>query len=238
MHALIYGTGKWAKLIGSKLDIPKYYIGSDPEVANFSRTDKLPKELRKGIVFIASETSNHYDDLKLAMKQKPGIVFVEKGFDTQLDYVNANKLVGKTPAFILNQYRYSKVLETLKEHVKDIKRCIYEWTVESNVKEWGYHIASIDNYLRDKKNMFIVMDPNSYKIDHVTSFKIDLGETRSLITKVITFGKEIEISLGHTNMITFKNSKGIEYFEFYTDEDCLNKQIQGILNQDIRLERI
>ena len=126
MHALIYGTGKWAKLIGSKLDIPIYYIGSNPEVANFSRTDKLPKELRKGIVFIASETSNHYEDLKLAMKQKPGIVFLEKGFDTQLDYVNANKLVGKTPAFILNQYRYSKVLETLKEHVKDIKRCIYE----------------------------------------------------------------------------------------------------------------
>jgi hypothetical protein len=238
MHALIYGTGKWAQLIGSKLDFPKYFIGSNPEVANFTRKDKIPKELKNGIVFIASETKEHFNDYKLAIKQKPGIVFVEKGFGTELDYSNAKKFSSSVPTFVMNQYRYSKVFETLKENIKEIKKCVYDWKVNSNVSEWGYHIASIDNYIRDKNNMFIVTEQTPYKIDHVSSFKIELAEERNLSIKLATFGKEIDISLGKMNMISFSGKQGIEYFEFYDEEDCLGKQIKGILNQDIRLERI
>lgn len=238
MHALIYGTGKWAQLIGEKLPIKKFFIGNNTNIANFSRKDKLPKELRNGIVFIASKTNEHYNDYKLAIKQKPGIVFIEKGFNTELDYSNAKKYSSSIPTFILNQYRYSKVFETLKEKVNDIKKCVFDWKVESNIKEWGYHIASIDNYIRNTNNMFFITDPNAYKIDHITSIKIDIAEQRKLDIKIATFGKEIEINLGKMNIITFKGLKGIEYFEFYDDEDCLDKQIKGILNQDIRLERV
>lgn len=238
MHALIYGTGKWAQLIGSKLDFDKHFIGSNKDIANFTRKDKLPKELKGGLVFIASETVKHFSDLKLAVKHKPGIIFVEKGFGTNLDYINAKKIAGDIPVFILSQYRYSKVFETLKENVSQIKRCLYDWKVDSEISEWVYHIASIDNYIRDKKNLFITNEPNSYKIDHVTSFRIDKAEDRSLRMLVATLGKEIEITLGDTNVISFRGNKGIEYFEFYDQEDCLDKQIKGILNQDIRLERI
>lgn len=238
MHALIYGTGKWAQLIGSKLDFPHYFIGSNKEVANYNRKQKLPKDLHNGLVFIASETKNHFSDFKHALKNNPGIVFVEKGFGTNLDYINAKKLAGDVPVFILSQYRYSKVFETLKEKVSHYNRCLYDWKVDSEISEWVYHIASIDNYVRDKKNLFITNEPNSYKIDHVSSFRIDKSDNRSLKMVVTTFGKEIEITLGETNIISFKDKNGIEYFEFYDQEDCLDKQIKGILNQDIRLERI
>ena len=122
MHALIYGTGKWAKLIGSKLNFPKYYIGSNSDIANFSRRDKLPKELKQGIVFISSKTEDHFNDYKLSLKHKPGLVLIEKGFSCELDYENAKKFSSKVPTFIMNQYRYSKVFETLKEKVTDIKK--------------------------------------------------------------------------------------------------------------------
>ena len=74
----------------------------------------------------------------------------------------------------------------------------------------------------------------------MTSFRIEKSDTRQLKMLVTTFGKEVEIELGKTNLISFKSNKnkGIEYFEFYDDEDCLEKMIKGILNQDIRLERI
>lgn len=238
MHALIYGTGRWAQLIASKLDIDKFFIGSNKDISNYSRRQKLPANLNNAIVFIASETKNHFSDFKNALKTNPSIIYVEKGFSTNLDYINAKKLAGEIPVYILNQYRYSKVFDTLKENVSHYKRCVYDWKVDSSISEWVYHIASIDNYIRNKNNLFLTDEPNTYNIDHISSFKIDKSNTRNLKILVVTFGKEIEISLGETNIISFKNTNGIEYFEFYDQEDCLGKMIQGIMNQDMRLERI
>ena len=223
MHAIIYGTGNWAKLLASKLKIPYSFVGSS-EKAEFKRTDKIPKKLKDSVVFIASETKNHLSDLKLALKTKPSIVFVEKGFANLSDYVSGSKLIKEVPTYILSQYRYSNITKKAKEIDQDIEKIFYDWHVDSNIKEWGYHIVSLDNYIRNQKNMFIVEESKTYKIDNISSFKLTESNERKLDVIITTKNYEIFLSFGDTNVYTVKGKRGIEYFEFYSEEDCLQKQ--------------
>lgn len=241
MHAVIYGTGNWAKLIGSKLEIPKYYVGSCQVTANFTRKENLLDIINDSLVFIASETKNHFSDLRYALNCNPRSIFVEKGFSSKIDYINASKISKEIPVYVMNQYRYSKIFEYFKlnYHQKEIKACLFDMVVDSDVKEWGYHIASLDNYIRDKKNMFLVTSPNTYKLDDITSIRIQQKNFRDLKVYLKYDDEEIEIQLGKDNIISYKSkNRGIYYFEAYFEEDCLKKMIDGILESDVRLERV
>ena len=231
MYAVIYGTGKWAQLLGSKLKtvgIEPVLVGSNSNVASYTRESILGSEFKNCPVFIASKTVDHYNDLIHCLKLNPTVVYIEKGMSSSNE-----RLINVTvPVFILSQYRFSEVFSKLKGQIIS---CVYDWTIDrNNVSDWAYHIISIDNYIKKLNNQLYIKEEGEYTIDNVSTLTIRVGNTRHLNIKIKTDILEADIQLGKTNSIQINN----EHFEF-ADEDCLSKQIAKIVVNEIEvLERL
>jgi L-alanine-DL-glutamate epimerase-like enolase superfamily enzyme len=156
LHAIIYGTGKWAQLLKIKLTslgLSPILIGNNPLVADYNRaeTPHIAKAFRNAPVFIASATKDHFVDMVHSKMFDPSIIFVEKGFINAEEKASATSWAAdrKKPVYILSQYRYSKVLEILESFKDDIISILHDWTIDKGtISEWGYHIVSIDNYIK------------------------------------------------------------------------------------------
>jgi hypothetical protein len=231
LYAVIYGTGKWARLLGSKLEannIEPVFVGSNSAVALYTRDTVLDSGIKGCPVFIASKTVDHRNDLLHCLNLEPNAVYVEKGFSSAEE-----RLVNTSvPVFIMSQYRFSEVFTKLNGKIVE---CIYDWTIDrSNISEWAYHIISIDNYIRQLHNQVYIKEAGEYTIDNVSKLTIGVGDTRKLNIKIRTETTEANIDLGRTNSIRINN----EYFE-YPDEDCLSKQIAKIFADETEiLERL
>ena len=101
MSCIIYGTGKWAKLLGNKLKEQKLdpiYIGSDSAVSTYTRKnipDNVLNAKNPGLIFIASSTNNHLADLKHCLENFKNVskIFIEKGFASKDERDEAKSLL-------------------------------------------------------------------------------------------------------------------------------------------------
>lgn len=242
---IIIGTGKWAKLIKEKLNllgIGTTMVGNDMSVADFNRREifKCPHGTP---VIIASKTSQHMNDLILSMSLNPSLVFVEKGFTNSEEKKLAKECLNNVPGFILSQYRYSRVFDVLKDLCSDdITKIDYTWTVEKgDPKEWGYHVLSIDNFIKNTDKYLDVCDFGFHRLDAVSDLILKQGSPRKLSIDIITTQYNYYITLGSTNTISAVHNTTKEVIEReFVNEDCLNSQLQSIFKDTnvLKLERI
>lgn len=241
---IIYGTGKWAKLIGAKLadcGITPCYIGSDSAVATYHKNWPVSNIFKGSTVLIASATKDHYRDLEYSLKLKPSKIFIEKGFSNQEEKEKAKKLIGNVPTYFLSQYRYSNAIGTVVNLQTPITSCRYVWNIDSGlISEWAYHILSIDNYLKKANNRLYIHEPGEYDIDQISSISIQWSNERSLSIELETDQHNIHIDLGKNNKVSIKNKQTDDIFNLeYEQEDCLEKQIKDVINSDTTiLERL
>jgi hypothetical protein len=241
---IIYGTGKWAQLIGAKLKdsgVMASYIGSDSAFATYDKNWPVSNIFKGSTVFIASATKDHYQDLEYSLKLKPSKIFIEKGFSNQEEKEKAKSIVGNIPTYILSQYRYSDAINAVVNLKETITACRFTWTIDSgDISEWAYHILSIDNYLKKTNNQLYIKEPGEYNIDQVSYVSIQRASERSLNIDITTDQYTIHINLGKNNIVNITNKETNEIFNLeYEQEDCLGKQIKNIINSDTTiLERL
>lgn len=248
MHAVIYGTGKWAQLLKIKLKslgFDSILIGNNPLVANYNRAEMsyIAKEYYNLPVFIASATKDHVADIMHSIMLHPSSIFVEKGFSNFEDKNNAVSWAKykNFPVYILSQYRYSKVLEILESFKEDIVSISHNWTIDKGlVSEWLSHIISIDNFIKNSNNQFYTNIEGSYILDNVSNFRISRGTPRELKTIVNTKDETIIVNFGITNSIHIKNKHGVDAYSHFENEDCITSQLKDILRntENLRLERL
>jgi len=246
LHAVIFGTGKWAHLLKIKLlslNVSSIMVG-DTDIADCSR--KLFSETRyeyaKSLIFIASSTKNHFQDFLSSSIMDPTAIFVEKGFVTEDEKTAAKIWQPDIPKFILCQYRYSKVFDILESYKDNITRISYNWEVNnSSIEEWCPHIISIDNFIRNKNNSLYLTSPGYHKIDNVSNIKFKYGDNRHLRIYIETREEDIFIDLGTNNIIEIirKKDKLTARSEF-TKEDVLQLQLEDIITnlENTKLERL
>lgn len=233
MHAIIYGSGKWAQLISNKLqnnNVENLLVGNNITVTSVNKFAKIPSSFYGGMVFIASATKDHFSDLKQCLTTNPKTIFLEKGFSDAKLYNEAKKL-SSVPIYILSQYRYSEVIRQVKN--LKIKKIEYNWKVDSDTKEWMYHIYSIDNFIKKQNNRLPEVLNEHFTIDNISSGTISSNVTRNLEIKIITEKDYAKINLGKTNSLDYGGKHLV-----FDNEDCLGKQINGILNNYNLLERL
>lgn len=233
MHAIIYGSGKWAQLISGKLQkykVENILVGNNITATSVNKFAKIPSSFYGGMVFIASATKDHFSDLKQCLKTNPKTIFIEKGFDDSRLYSEAKKLTN-LPIYILSQYRYSEVIRQVKN--LKIKKIEYNWKIDSDTKEWMYHIYSIDNFIKKQTNRLPEVINEQFNIDNISSGIITKDVTRNLEIKIITDKDNAKINLGKTNSLDYGGKHLV-----FDNEDCLDKQINGILNDYNLLERL
>ena len=244
MHAVIYGTGKWATLIKfslQRLGIETINVGSNTSFSTFTR-DSLPKEQYQNLfVIIASATADHLTDLQHCLDLNPAAIFIEKGFSDALEKTNAKELCKSIPTFIMSQYRYSSVLENLKEFT-DIRKIHYSWQIDKDdISEWVPHIISIDNFIKGTYNEYYTSEEGTHTIDDISSFTVKRSMLRLLRIHVECGHEDIYINLGKTNniLIKKKNLDIVGNLE-YKEEDCLLKQLKHIIKDvdNLKLERL
>lgn len=248
MHAVIYGTGKWAQLLKIKLKslgLDSVLIGNNPLVANYTREEllRVAKNYYNLPVFIASATKDHFSDMTHSSMLYPSSIFVEKGFSNSEENLNAKSWAKhKTfSIYILSQYRYSKVLEILESFKEDIVSILHDWTIDKGlISEWVSHIISIDNFIKNSNNQFYTNVEGSYILDNVSNFKIHFGNVRELKTIITTKDETILINFGVTNSIHIKNNHGVEAYSCFQNEDCITLQLKDIIRntENLRLERL
>ena len=241
---IVYGTGKWAQLIGTKLTdcgITPCYVGSDSAVATYDKNWPVSNVFKGSTVFIASATKDHYQDLEYSLKLKPSRIFIEKGFLNQEEKEKAKNIIGNVPTYILSQYRYSDAIRAVVNLQTPVTSCRYVWNIDSGViSEWAYHILSIDNYLKKASNQLYIQEPGEYNIDQISSVSIQRADKRSLLIELETDQHYIHIDLGKNNKVSIKNKQTDDIFDLeYEQEDCLGKQIKDVINSDTTiLERL
>jgi hypothetical protein len=241
---IIYGTGKWAQLIGAKLKdcgITPCYIGSDSTVATYDKNWPVSNVFKGSTVFIASSTQDHYQDLEYSLKLNPSKIFIEKGFANREEKEQARSIIGNVPTYILSQYRYSEVIKAVVNLQCPIISCRYIWNIDSGlISEWAYHILSIDNYLKKASNQLYIQEPGEYNIDQISSVSIQRTDKRSLLIELETDQHNIHIDLGKNNKISITNKQTDDIFNLdYEQEDCLGKQIKDVINSNTTiLERL
>lgn len=251
MHAIIYGTGKWAQLISIKLKafgFNSILIGNNNLVASYARSDvpHIAQKYQKVPVFIASATKDHFSDLTQAAIFNPTGIYVEKGFRNIEEKLQAKAWANtgknkKTPVYILSQYRYTKILDVLEPFKSDIISVRHNWVLDkAEVSEWIPHIISIDNYVRGTSNEYYNSDIGTHRIDDKSSFTITKG-MRNLNTTIETFNEIINLYFGITNQVLIvSKQENMSAQAGYQNEDCLTNQLKDIFtnNEKLRLERL
>lgn len=235
MSVVIFGSGKWARLIGSKLNalsIDCFYVGT----AGLNVIQRCAIEVNKDyfnkIVIIASATKDHYSDFLLALKINPTMILVEKGFSDFKELQLARNAKPSIKTFFLSQYRYSKVFNVIKQiDIGLIKKTEYKWGVNSqNVSEWVPHILSIESYIKSVRNSVDIRDFGKFQLDSGADVEIYFSEKRKLIAKYETTDHCIELSFGVDNVVNIVDLKTTENFKFeFKNEDCLYSQLENIL---------
>lgn len=230
MHAVIFGTGKWAKLIKDKLPIESYMIGYDSEY----KRDSIPSKFFNGIVFISSATKNHFNDFVLALRLNPIRILVEKGFNNYHETILSKYFSETTPIAFLNQYRYSSVFDHINKN--SIKEIVFNLDIpENNIIEWRYHILSLHNFLMNDslaiRNLYYgknILSSNSIA-------NISMGRPRNFSIDIISEENKYTINLSMTNTISYDSNS-----YFYKNEDCLQKQILDVVYNfdNSKIERI
>lgn len=248
MHAVIYGTGKWAQLLKIKLksfDIDSILIGNNPLVADYNRAEMpyVAKTYQNCLVFIASATVNHFKDITHSGMFYPSKIFIEKGFSNFEEKASAKSWANdkQIPAYILSQYRYSKILEILEPFKENVVNIVHDWTIDKGlVSEWMYHIISVDNYIKNSSNQFYTNNEGSYILDSISSVRITRGNVRDLKTVVKTKDETIVLNFGITNSIHIKSNHGIDAYSYFENEDCITSQLKDIIKntENLRLERL
>ncbi|NBP01543.1 MAG: hypothetical protein EBU90_15660 [Proteobacteria bacterium] len=237
MRAVIFGTGKWAKLIGNKLNSISYvpiFVGS--KYGDYTR-EELPKDRFKDcVVFIASATDNHFKDLVTAIRLQPSKIFIEKGFSNYAEKRLARYFAKNIDTGILSQYRYSKVFNIIPEIRDRILSIKYNVSFESDViKEWSYHIMSIDNFIKNKNNSKYNFLYGNNTIDQISNANIMMSSKRLFEINIKLFDIEYIIHLGKDNILFFKEQRIV-----YENEDCLLEQLNDVLSnyKNSRIERL
>ena len=163
----------------------------------------------------------------------PARIFIEKGFSDSAEKERAKELVRRkrVSAYIMSQYRFSKAIKYITLLGSPILDIHYDWLIEKgDVKEWGYHINSIDNFLKGTKNEFYVTEFGEAKIDKLSSYDIRSGGERRLYIDIDTRDYTIIVSLGATNAVLVKSKDGKFIGDMqHVDEDCMENQIEEII---------
>lgn len=248
MRAIIYGTGKWAQLLQIKLKssgIESILIGNNRLVATYTRFEvpQIAMANKHLPVFIASATKKHLEDIVDSGKFYPSIIFVEKGFASYEEKEKAAEWSRKRniPIYILSQYRYSKVLDVIEPFKNDIVSILHDWTLDKGeISEWGHHVISIDNYIKNSKNEWYVSKSGSYIIDNISNVRIGFSAIRDLKTIIKTKDETILLKFGMTNSVHIKNNHGVDAYSSFENEDCITSQLKDIITntENSRLERL
>lgn len=248
MRSVIYGTGKWAQLLQLKLrsfGLESILIGNNRLVANHTRFEvpHIAMAYRNLPVFIASETKNHLEDMISSGMFYPNIIFVEKGFASSEEKEKAREWSRKRniPIYILSQYRYSKILDVVEPFKNDIVSILHDWTLDKGlISEWGHHLISIDNYIKNSKNEWYVTKSGSYIIDNISNIRIGFSTIRDLKTIIKTKDETIVLNFGLTNSVHIKSNHGVDAYSCFENEDCLTSQLKDIITntENLRLERL
>lgn len=234
MSVVIFGSGKWARLIGSKLNelsVNCLYVGnSGPNIIPRHKIQNSLDYSNKAII-IASATKDHYSDFLLALKMSPKFIFIEKGFSDPKELDLARSVETPTQTFFLSQYRFSKIFDVIKQfEVGLIKKSLYTWGINSqDVAEWAPHIVSIDNHIRNMRNCMSFNAFGKFQLDSDVEVDIYYSEVRKLIAKFETGTHHIEVSFGVDNELKIVNLKTTEQHKFeFKNEDCLHAQLENI----------
>lgn len=185
------------------------------------------------IVFVASDTSSHFNDLKLSLELNPSKIFIEKGFSNEEEYAAAKQF--NIPFYILSQYRYSKIFQAI--NINNIESINHSWEIDkSSKKEWLYHLISIDNFLKNKDTIFFTNTYEKFRIDYISQGSIKTTATRNLKTTIKTKSSTIELQFGIDNKVLIDNKIHLECFK----EDCLEEQLKCILlyNNTSKLQKV
>ena len=241
MSCIIYGTGKWAKLLGDKLkanNLDPIYIGSDSAVSTYTRKtipDDVLNAKNPGLIFIASSTKNHLSDLKHCLENFKNVskIFIEKGFTNNEERDEAKTLIKskKARAYILSQYRFSKVFKDFRKLGLKIESITYNWHVEKGeASEWGHHIVSLDNFLKNQSSDMVI---DKFGIHQKENSVINLvkSDERKLLIDVETTTSSLRFSLGKDNEVTIITKDNFEGYAKHKNEDCLELQVQSILKR-------
>ena len=242
MSVVIFGSGKWARLIGSKLNalsISCLYVGNSGEdIIPRYKIQTTPDYFNK-VVIIASATKDHYPDFLLALDTNPRMIFVEKGFSDSKELELARDIKAPIKTFFLSQYRFSKVFDVIKQFdVGLIKKTFYDWGINSrDVAEWGPHIVSVDNYIRNVQNKVNINAFGKFQLDSGAEVEIYFSEIRKLISRFETSTHHFEISFGVDNVVSIINLETTEQLKFeFKNEDCLRAQLENIfVKNDVSL---
>ena len=248
MRAVIYGTGKWAQLLQIKLKsfgLESILIGNNRLVATHTRYEvpHIAMSYRHLPVFIASATKDHLADLVDSGKFYPSIIFVEKGFASSEEKEKAREWSRKRniPICILSQYRYSKILDVVEPFENNIVSILHDWTLDKGlISEWGHHLISIDNYIKNSKNEWYVTKSGSYIIDNISTIRIGFSTIRDLKTIIKTKDETIVLNFGLTNSVHIKSNHGVDAYSCFENEDCITSQLKDIITntENLRLERL
>jgi hypothetical protein len=234
VSVVIFGSGKWAKLIGGKLNdlsVNCLYVGnSGPSIIPRHKIQDSLEYSDKAVI-IASATKDHYSDFLLALKINPRSIYVEKGFSDPKELELARSVRTPIKTFFLSQYRFSKIFDVIKQfEVGLIKKSLFTWGINSqDVAEWMPHIVSIDNYIRNARNHSNINNFGKFKLDSVADVNIYFSEVRKLIAKFETDTHHIQVSFGVNNLVKIINLKTNEQHNFeFKNEDCLHAQLENI----------
>lgn len=185
-------------------------------------------------VYIASATKDHLTDLKHCLNFNPNRIFIEKGFVNEDEKNQAQEILRqkKIKAYILSQYRYSKVFTYIKLLGEKYKSISYNWTIDKgDISEWMYHIVSIDNYLKNTKKSLYTNEQGIHILDDISVVNIQqVNNYRSLYIDIETDKSIFKLSLGKNNMIHVITKDG-KYIATQTcvNEDCLESQIESTI---------
>lgn len=244
MHAVVYGTGKWANLLKIKLtslDVNTIIVGNGPS-ADYTRSNFPVHKYKQALVFIASSTEKHLPDLLNCVILDPKAVYIEKGFLNEAEKDAAKIWFPKVSKFILCQYRYSKIFDVLKGYSSDILKVFHNWTVSnSKIEEWVPHIVSIDNFIRGTTNSYYTNEEGNHKLDPQSHFNIVFGKERILETSIETSSENIKINFGIDNSVVVTSKSGSIYTAVTIEkEDVLQKQLEDIIkdSENTILERL
>lgn len=111
---------------------------------------------------------------------------------------------------------------------------------KGEVSEWGYHINSIDNFLKGTKNEFYISNWGDADIDKVSSYDVRSGYERKLYIDIDTKDYSIVVSLGKDNVVNVKSKDGKFIGDMqHLNEDCLEAQIEELIFKNYeKLEKL
>lgn len=148
----------------------------------------------------------------------------------------------RVATYFMSQYRFSKAIKYLKLLGSPIISIDYDWLIDKgDISEWGYHIFSIDNFLKGTKNeLYINNLGQAAKIDNISYYDIRPGSERRLYIDIDTRDYEICVSLGQSNCVLVKSKDGKFIGDMkHVNEDCLETQIEEIIYRNFdKLEKL